>query len=86
GIVVGTAMQGTCKVRVAFPRLHPVVEKRYFKHKNIMAHDPLEAGTVGDWVQIEQCKQVSKRKSFRLKEILHPAQTFRDETGKLHTQ
>ncbi|KAJ3097482.1 hypothetical protein HDU97_004849 [Phlyctochytrium planicorne] len=86
GLVVGTAMQKTIKVRVARPRIHPLVQKPVIYHKNFLVHDGEEKCVVGDWVRIDSCKKISKLKNFTLGEIVRPAAKYVDEFGKLHTQ
>ncbi|KAJ3220372.1 37S ribosomal protein S17 mitochondrial [Dinochytrium kinnereticum] len=86
GLVVGTAMQKTIKVRVARPRIHPLVQKPVIYHKNFLAHDEETKCVVGDWVRIDSCPKVSKRKNFTLGEIVRPAARYTDANGKLHTQ
>ncbi|CAG8509565.1 7403_t:CDS:2 [Cetraspora pellucida] len=94
GIVVGTAMQKTVKVRVARQFVHPIVRKviewheilrDYFgslpvitRHKKFLAHDEKEVCTLGDVVRIEACRPLSKRKSFTVAEIIRPARTWTD--------
>ncbi|KNC98376.1 mitochondrial 37S ribosomal protein MRPS17 [Spizellomyces punctatus DAOM BR117] len=86
GEVIGTAMQKTIKVRVARPRIHPVVQKPITFHKTFLAHDEHERCVVGDWVRIDSCQKISKRKNFTLGEIVAPASRYTDADGKLHTQ
>ncbi|KAI9009154.1 hypothetical protein DFJ74DRAFT_596351, partial [Hyaloraphidium curvatum] len=84
GMVVGTAMQKTAKVRVAHQRLHPIVKKAgtvVTKHKNFLCHDETERCVVGDEVVIESCQRVSKRKHFVVVDIVTPAARYTDEEG-----
>ncbi|CAG8498767.1 2165_t:CDS:2 [Paraglomus brasilianum] len=78
GVVVGTAMQLTAKVRVASQRVHPIVHKLVTKHKNILAHDAEQVCSVGDVVRIEACRPISKRKTFKVLEIIRRAKTWTD--------
>ncbi|KAJ1556103.1 Elongation factor 2 [Cladochytrium tenue] len=96
GLVVGTAMNKTVKVRVAKSRMHPLVLKAcvlavracapVVKHTNYLAHDEKEACVVGDWVRIESCRKLSKLKRYTLGEIVRPAARYVDEYGVLHSQ
>ncbi|KAJ1336503.1 hypothetical protein BSLG_007287 [Batrachochytrium salamandrivorans] len=56
------------------------------RHKNYLVHDETSRCVVGDWVRINSCTKLSKRKSFELGEIVKPANRFVDDAGKLHTQ
>ncbi|KAJ3187361.1 37S ribosomal protein S17 mitochondrial [Gaertneriomyces sp. JEL0708] len=86
GEVVGTAMQRTIKVRVARVKIHPKVQKPVTYHKNFLVHDAEEKCVIGDWVRIDSCQKLSKRKNFTLGEIVTPAARYYDDDGKLHTQ
>ncbi|KAI9363413.1 hypothetical protein DFJ73DRAFT_811095 [Zopfochytrium polystomum] len=86
GIVVGTHMAKTIKVRTAKSRMHPVVLKPVVKHKNILAHDETESCVVGDWVRIDSCRQISKTKRYTLGDIVRPAARYVDEFGVMHSQ
>ncbi|KAG9301668.1 hypothetical protein G9A89_016739 [Geosiphon pyriformis] len=82
GIVVGTAMQKTAKVRVARQCIHPRVKKIITRHKNYLSHDENEDCIVGDVVRIQSCRPLSAKKSFTVIEIVRPAKTWMDpETG-----
>lgn len=49
-------------------------------------HDEEEKAIVGDVVSIEYCGRVSKRKAFKLMEILYPAKKFvHPITGEMFT-
>ncbi|KAI9331347.1 hypothetical protein BDR26DRAFT_824490 [Obelidium mucronatum] len=80
-------MQKTIKVRVAKTRMHPVVLKPVTTHKNFLVHDAKEECVLGDWVQIDSCRKLSKTKNFELAAIVKPAERFLEkETGILHSQ
>ncbi|KAJ3343321.1 hypothetical protein HDU83_005698 [Entophlyctis luteolus] len=88
GLVVGAKqMQKTIKVRVGRTKMHPVVLKPVTKHKTFLVHDPVESCVVGDWVQIDSCRKLSKHKNFKLAKIVHPAaRFFEEDTGVMHSQ
>ena len=86
GLVVGTAMNKTIKVRIEKIKMHPLVQKPVKRHVNFLVHDEKEDAVVGDVVRIDSCKKLSKRKSFALAEIVQPAARFTDEYGKVHSQ
>ncbi|KAI8914439.1 hypothetical protein EDD86DRAFT_87175 [Gorgonomyces haynaldii] len=85
GYVIGTKMQKTVKVRVEKIKIHPIIQKPVRYHKTFFAHDEEEKCVVGDFVQIDHCKKLSKMKNFTVGKILVPAQRVTDEHGTLHT-
>ena len=70
GVVVSDKMDKTVVVRVE--RL--VKDERYQKYvrrySRFMAHDEENAAKVGDRVRIEETRPLSRRKRWRLREIL----------------
>jgi ribosomal protein S17 len=86
GQVIGTKMQKTIKVRIENISIHPIVQKPVRTHKNFLVHDEEETCVVGDYVKIVKCNKLSKKKYFKLSEIIKPAQRFIDADGVLHTQ
>jgi small subunit ribosomal protein S17 len=67
GIVVGTSMTDTAKVAVSRYVKHPKYKKFIKKVKNFLVHDVGNTAKIGDKVQIEECKPISKTKHFILK-------------------
>jgi len=65
---------GDKSVTAAVERLvkHPVVGKHVKKRTKIMCHDEANECIAGDRVTIEPCRKLSKRKSFRIVEIVKP--------------
>ena len=86
GLVIGTAMNKTIKVRIEKIKMHPLVQKPVKRHVNFLVHDEKEDAVVGDVVRIDSCKKISKRKVFALAEIVKPAARWTDEYGKVHSQ
>uniref|UniRef100_A0A7M5WRX9 30S ribosomal protein S17 n=1 Tax=Clytia hemisphaerica TaxID=252671 RepID=A0A7M5WRX9_9CNID len=73
GQVVGTKMQRTVKVCVNSLQLHPVILK-YWNHKKIyFAHDAEEKCREGDLILIRQCRKLSKKKSYKVIDIVEAA-------------
>ncbi|KAF9334800.1 hypothetical protein BG006_001453 [Podila minutissima] len=70
GVVVGTAMQKTVKVRVMSQKIHPIVRKTYKSYKNYLVHDEGSSCKLGDVVRIEACRPLSARKHFTVAEIV----------------
>jgi len=52
--------------KVVHPRYHKIV-KRFKKY---LVHDERNEANVGDTVRIIECRPISKRKAFRLKQIV----------------
>ena len=49
---------------------HPLYKKVMRRRKRYLAHDELNDCKIGDRVVIEECRPLSKRKSWRVVEIL----------------
>lgn len=64
GVVVSDAMNGTVVVRVDSLVKHAKYQKFIKNSKRIKAHDPENKYKVGDKVTIEECRPISKDKSF----------------------
>lgn len=69
GEVVSDKMAKTVVVKVGQIRQHRRFLKRVKRHQRYFAHDDLGA-KVGDWVMIESCRPLSKRKRWKVKEVL----------------
>ncbi|MEA2020493.1 MAG: 30S ribosomal protein S17 [Patescibacteria group bacterium] len=69
GKVISDKMDKTVVVEVMRTYHHPRYKKRVEKHKKYKAHDSLGA-KVGDVVQIEECRPLSKDKHFKVIRIL----------------
>jgi small subunit ribosomal protein S17 len=64
GIVVSDACNKTITVRVERRVMHPVYKKFVTRSKKYAAHDENNKFHAGDAVQIEECRPLSKRKSW----------------------
>jgi small subunit ribosomal protein S17 len=74
GRVVSDKMDQT--VAVAIPRVvkHPVYGKYLRRTTKVLVHDQDNTCKEGDKVSITECRPVSKRKSWRLVEVLERAE------------
>jgi small subunit ribosomal protein S17 len=54
-------------------RTHPLYRKQYTTTSKFIAHDEKNECNIGDKVVIEECRPISARKRFRLKEIVQKA-------------
>lgn len=66
GNVVSDKMDKTVTVLVERRTMHPVYKKYIRKSDKYAAHDEQNMYKVGDRVQIEECRPISKRKSWRV--------------------
>ena len=73
GYVVSNAMDKTVVVSVDRFMVHPVYKKIVRRTKKFMAHDEVNACNVGDRVKIQECRPMSRRKRWRVVEILEKA-------------
>jgi len=64
GIVVSDAQNKTVVVRVERRVMHPIYKKFITRSKKYAAHDEDNKFHTGDAVQIEECRPISKRKSW----------------------
>ena len=70
GIVVSNKMQKTIVVKIENRYSHPIYSKILVKTKKYLAHDELEKCKIGDQVLIEECRPLSKKKRWKLLQIL----------------
>lgn len=73
GEVVSTKMDKTITVRVERMVAHPLYKKYVRKSTKFLAHDEGNECREGDTVAIEECRPLSKRKSWRLQKIIERA-------------
>lgn len=64
GVVVSDKMEKTVTVLVERRYMHPVYKKYIRKSDKFAAHDESNAFQIGDRVQIEECRPLSKRKTW----------------------
>ena len=69
GMVVSNKMDKTITLRVERRVKHPVYGKFVRKSKKIQAHDAENHCSVGDVVTVEECRPLSKTKSWMLKSV-----------------
>ncbi len=70
GTVVGKKMAKTVTVRVGRQVRHPLYKKIIKKQRTFLAHDEYEKCKVGDVVRIVETRPISKRKRWRVVEIV----------------
>ncbi|HEX3883955.1 MAG TPA: 30S ribosomal protein S17 [Stellaceae bacterium] len=64
GVVVSDVQSKTVVVRVDRRVMHPIYKKYVTRSKKYAAHDEQNKFHTGDAVQIEECRPISKRKSW----------------------
>ncbi len=73
GRVVSSKMDKTVTVLVERRVQHPLYGKFIRRSTKVMAHDDANECSKGDMVMVEQCRPISKSKSWRLVKILERA-------------
>jgi small subunit ribosomal protein S17 len=66
GTVVSDKMEKTAVVRVEMLKAHPLYHKVVRRHKRYKAHDEGNEAQVGDVVVIEECRPMSREKTWRI--------------------
>ena len=70
GKVVSNNMEKSIVVKVEYLVSHPLYKKRIKKSTKFMAHDEKDICKIGDKVKIAETRPLSKRKRWRVTEIL----------------
>jgi small subunit ribosomal protein S17 len=74
GRVVSNKMQKTVAVAIERVVRHPVFGKYIRRTTQLLAHDEANSCREGDLVSIVECRPISRRKSWRVAEILQRAE------------
>ncbi|OYX37292.1 30S ribosomal protein S17 [Candidatus Saccharibacteria bacterium 32-50-10] len=70
GIVTSNASDKTITVTVTSRETHPIYGKQYTVSRKYAAHDENNEAGKGDKVVIVETRPISKRKAFKLQEIV----------------
>lgn len=73
GVVVSNKMQKSIVVEVERKMKHPMYGKFVKRSKKFIAHDEENTCNIGDTVRIMETRPMSKRKNWRLVEIVERA-------------
>ncbi len=73
GTVVSDKMQKSILVAIERKVVHPIYKKYVKRTTKLMAHDEKQEAKIGDLVKIMETRPLSKRKRWRLVEILKKA-------------
>jgi len=65
GVVTSVAMEKSAVVRVDHRMRHPKYGKYYSVSKKYSIHDPENVTKVGDLVEFEECRPISRHKRWR---------------------
>ena len=70
GTVIGKKMTKTVTVLVERQVRHPLYKKTIRRRKTFLVHDEVDTCKVGDVVRIVETRPISKRKTWRVLEIV----------------
>lgn len=73
GVVTSSQMDKTVVVSVERAALHPLYKKVVRVRKKFLAHDDSNECGAGDRVKIAECRPLSKRKRWRVVEVVEKA-------------
>ena len=73
GEVVSCGMSKTVVVKVLRRFKHPLLGKTVSLAKKYKVHDEAEVAKLGDWVEISECRPISKTKHMVLDRVLRKA-------------
>jgi small subunit ribosomal protein S17 len=76
GRVVSDKMDKTITVSIERVVKHPVYGKYLKRSTKLLAHDEDNVGKHGDLVSISECRPLSKRKNWKLVEVLETAESL----------
>jgi small subunit ribosomal protein S17 len=80
GYVVSTKMAKTIVVETTRQKAHPLYRRVVSRSKKFYAHDEKNTAHVGDFVEIEETRPLSKLKRWRLKEVIRKAALVAETT------
>ena len=73
GLVTSDKMDKTIVVTIATKKMERLYKKYVTRTKKYMAHDENNDAHIGDTVRIVECRPLSKKKCWRLAEIVERA-------------
>src|SRR6516165_9390324 len=85
GQVTSTKMSKTIVVEVIMKKSHPLYKRVIAKNKKFYAHDENNTARVGDFVEIEETRPMSRLKRWRLKNIIQRAKLVAGEEAAVST-
>jgi len=82
GQVVSTKMSKTIVVEVSMRKSHSLYRRVIQKSKKFYAHDENGTAHVGDFVEIEESRPLSKLKRWKLKNVIQKAKLVGGEEAR----
>jgi small subunit ribosomal protein S17 len=79
GQVVSTKMNKTIVVEVSMRKSHALYRRVISKSRKFYAHDENNTARVGDYVEIEESRPISKLKRWTLKNVVQKAKLVAGE-------
>ena len=76
GKVVADSTEKTIKVEIEGIIQHPRYKKYIKRHTRFLVHDPEEICKIGDVVRIEECRPISKNKTWIVREIVKSSEAI----------
>ena len=73
GKVLSNKMKKSIVVSIERKVPHPVYKKYFRRTSTLMAHDEQQVASIGDVVRVMETRPISKRKRWRLVEVLEKA-------------
>ena len=73
GVVVSDKMDKTVVVRIERRTTHPLYRKIIKRTEKLLAHDETNDVNTGDRVRVAETRPLSKRKRWRVVEVIEPA-------------
>ena len=78
GKVIAASTEKTIKVEIEGIVQHPRYKKYVKRQTSFLVHDPSEKCHVGDVVRIEECRPVSKNKTWVVREIVKTSEAIEE--------
>ena len=81
GVVTSDKMAKTITVKCERLVMHPTFRKYVKRYTTYKAHDESGDAHVGDYVELTECRPISKSKFFRLNRVIRRGKAFRAAQG-----
>lgn len=78
GKVVADNTEKTVKVEIEGMIQHPRYKKYVKRQTSFLVHDPEEKCHLGDIVRIEECRPISKNKTWIVREVIEAAKRIEE--------
>ena len=78
GVVTSDSMDKTIAVTISRTYQHPLYKKILRKTTKVLAHDEQNACRVGDLVQVIETRPISRRKKWKVRQIVSKIESDND--------